>query len=200
MAKNGKIGKGAGMAYSLFEAVIEIFEAFNRRDIKELRKISNKCTNSLVLAEERGMLGLSVISYALAKMLEKPRYGKSDKWDEFASNTQKKLRECSVYAKEGKTSEFKACVEELEKGMQETEDRDKRYVRDLLYKARIKIASTLYAQGFSLGSAAELTGASERDIASYAGKTMIFDRAGRTKSIGERLEGVRKLFRKKASE
>ena len=185
------------MAYSLFEATTEIFEAFNRKEIRELRKISNRCANSLALTDERGMLGLSVIAYALAKMLEKPRYWEGDKWIEFSSNTQKKLRECSVYAKEGRTEEFNSCVSGLEGGMLEAEAMDKRYIRDILYKARVKIASTLYAQGFSLGSAAEMTGASERDVAGYAGKTMIFDRAGRTQGIGERLKGLRRLFGKR---
>ncbi|MBI5158558.1 hypothetical protein HY992_00375 [Candidatus Micrarchaeota archaeon] len=77
------------------------------------------------------------------------------------------------------------------------ESRDRRYVRTVVEKARLKIASRLYAQGISLGNAAEITGVSKRDVAHYSGKTMVHDRAGVTKNITERLGGVLKLFGKK---
>ncbi|MEM3030879.1 MAG: hypothetical protein QXH27_04045 [Candidatus Micrarchaeia archaeon] len=184
------------MEYGLFEATQEILDALKKMDITALRKTSNRCTNSLAIEAKKGMLELAIVSYSLAKVLEKPHFWKTEKWDEFVSKTQKKLGECAYYAKEGMEEEFGVCIEGLEKGLAEAEARDRRYVKDVLFKARIKIGSTLYAQGFSLGNAAALVGVSKRDIASYAGKTMIFDRAGKTFGIAERLKKARKLFGK----
>jgi len=184
------------MEYGLFEATKEISEAFKAKDITALRKISNRCTNLLAIEANRGMLGLAIASYSLAKILEKPRYWKIEKWGDFNFKTQKKLEECAYYAKEGMEEEFIACIGILEEDLRQAEAMDKRYVKDIMAKARIKIGSTLYAQGFSLGNAAALVGVSKRDIASYAGKTMIFDRAGKTFGIAERLKKARKLFEK----
>lgn len=182
------------MEYGLFEATQEILDALKRTDISSLRKTSNKCTKLLAIEAKKGMLELAIVAYSLAKVLEKPHLRKTEKWDEFISKTQKKLKECVYYAKEGREEAFERCIEELEKELAETEARDKRYVKDVLFKARIKIGSTLYAQGFSLGNAAALVGVSKRDIASYAGKTMISDRAGKTIGIAERLRRARRLF------
>jgi len=182
------------LSYSLFEAVSEIHEAFKKRDITHLRKASNKCAASTAVEENKEMLNLALISYALAKMLEKPHYLDYKKKDEFTRAVSEKLSECVSHAKEGRISEFNATLNDARALMETIDTRKTRYVRNILEKARTKVASTLYAQGFSLTSAVEFAGADKREVVNYIGKTLMFDRAGKTKSMVERLKDVRKIF------
>jgi hypothetical protein len=71
---------------------------------------------------------------------------------------------------------------------------DRRYVHSLFNKARLKFATYLYAQGFSLSNAVALTETNKSAVLSYSGKTLMHDRVGKTKSIEERLKHVRKVF------
>ncbi|MEW6328895.1 MAG: hypothetical protein AB1468_02135 [Candidatus Micrarchaeota archaeon] len=182
------------MPFSLFEAISEIHEAFRKRDINRLRKASNKCAASTAVDENRQMLSLALTSYALSKILEKTHYVDYKKKDEFTRVVSDKLRACVSLAKEGKTSEFDATLNDVRALMESLDERKKRYARNLFDKARLKVASTLYAQGFSLSRAVEFTGADKRDLVGYVGKTLMFDRAGKTKTMVARLKDVRKIF------
>ena len=76
-----------------------------------------------------------------------------------------------------------------------SEASDRRFITDMLSKAKLKVASTLYAQGFSLGNASEITGVEKREIQSYAGGTMMFDRVKPEKTMVQRLKILMKIFR-----
>ena len=74
------------------------------------------------------------------------------------------------------------------------DEKDRRFVKGILTKGRLKIASTLYAQGISLGNAAEMTGTDKREVLLYAGQTMMFDRLKEKKSMEERMKDLREIF------
>ncbi len=71
---------------------------------------------------------------------------------------------------------------------------DRRFIPTLGVKSKVKIDSTLYAQVFSLGIASEITGVDQREIMSYAGGTMMFDRLKSEVKMNERLRRARKIF------
>ena len=82
----------------------------------------------------------------------------------------------------------------LEKAVASLEQRDPRFVVDLVTKGKLKMAATLYAQGMSLGVASEMTGMEKQEILDYAGETMMFDRLKDEKPIAERMKFARKLI------
>jgi hypothetical protein len=90
--------------------------------------------------------------------------------------------------------EMLAIFSELEKAIARLERRDPRFVVDLVTKGRLKMAATFYAQGMSLGIAAEMTGLEKQEILDYAGETMMFDRLRTEKGIAERMKAARKLL------
>ena len=183
------------MEYSAAKASEEAYRAFKSGDIKFLRKISGLCAESVATGEEEGMLSLSIISYVLGKILEKPRYFGDKRMEELLFFVENKLQECSEHAKAGRTKQFALVCDEIVHHLGDFDDKNRRYVRGLLDKAKLKIAARLYAQGFSLSYVVSMTGADSRDVLKYIGQTLMFDRVGKTKSIEERLANARRIFR-----
>ncbi len=188
------------MAFSLFETVLKVQKAFSKNNIAELRELSNLCGDNLVLEPNTAILDLSILSYALSKLSEKQHILKDKSWTSFSRSVEKNLRKCLDCEKSGDAAVCDKILVDTINSIGVLESRDKRYVRGIVDKARLKIASRLYAQGVSLGNASQITGALRRDISHYSGKTMMHDRAGVTKNIGQRLKHVRRIFGKKGME
>ena len=91
-------------------------------------------------------------------------------------------------------AELLLIFKEMEKYIGRLEEKDPRFVVDLVTKGRLKMAATFYAQGMSLGVAAEMTGLDKQEIQDYAGETMMFDRLKDEKGIAERMKTARKLI------
>jgi hypothetical protein len=104
------------------------------------------------------------------------------------------LKSCVSAAKARNDAQTVACLKKSLQLISSLDAKDRRFVTTLGEKARLKIASTLYAQGFSLGMASEITGVGQREIMSYAGGTMMFDRLKSEVRMSERLRRARKIF------
>ncbi|MFH1470887.1 MAG: hypothetical protein ABIF01_04015, partial [Candidatus Micrarchaeota archaeon] len=137
---------------------------------------------------------LSIISYVLGKIIEKPRYFKDSRGEDLGFFVQKKLLECLEYAKHGRKEDFSRASHELLTHLGEFDERNRHYVRGLIDKAKLKIAARLYAQGFSLSYVVSITGADTREVLKYIGQTLMFDRVGKTKEVKERLANARRIF------
>jgi hypothetical protein len=104
------------------------------------------------------------------------------------------LRQCESSAKSADYSSLGKSQEKVLASIGKIDDEDRRFVKGILQKGKLKIASVLYAQGISLGNAAEITGAEKRELLLYAGQTMMFDRLCEKKSIEERMKDLREIF------
>ncbi|MEM3555173.1 MAG: hypothetical protein QXF56_00390 [Candidatus Micrarchaeia archaeon] len=183
------------MGYTTTEALKEMLNALMTNELSELRKISDRCVSSFAIGGEKELLDIAIVSYVLAKVLEKPRYWIKRVKKEFIEKVEESLHNAVVSLEENKPDEMKIYLSSISEELKALDTEDRRYVQSLFNKARLKFASYLYAQGFSLGNAIELTGTSESAVLSYSGKTLMHDRVGKTKSISERLKNVRKIFR-----
>lgn len=176
------------------EYALEIFHAFKRRDAKKLRKLDSSLIKDINLNESKKIFYLAVLSYVLSKILSKPRFFEKrflNKLEEIEKSL-KKMAECK---KECSDEEFEELVKNVEDKIKNLEAEDPRFVISLLTKGRLKVAATLYAQGFSLGMAASLANVEKQEILSYAGQTMMFDRLKEEKSVHERLKIVKSLIK-----
>ena len=72
--------------------------------------------------------------------------------------------------------------------------RDKKYVHNLIEGAKVKIGSSLYSKGITLGVASDLSGAERIEIMEYIGKTTIHERMKEPIDIKERMKKVRRIF------
>lgn len=178
---------------TLLNAISEIVSAFKRRNSNLLRAASNRCAEATALEEGKVFITLAIFSYVLAKLLEKPRY-LGRKRDDVFEEVEKGLNECLEHARAGKVEKIEKAVESLNSEINEIDVADKRYITGLFEKGKLKVAARLYAQGVSLGRAAELVGVDRHDVQSYAGKTMMYDRLPSVGGIEDRLKKVRKIF------
>ncbi len=174
----------------------EIYQEFSKGDARALRKINDECIECLGKAPEKNMLSLAVISYVLSKILSKPRYFERRANKEYLGKMKEQMQRCVALSKGNDEEKMSYCIEGMLKTVDMISGSDRRFFLGLQQKALLKIAATLYAQGFSLGRASEITGVEEREILKYAGGTMMFDRFKGKKTMQDRLKEARGIFTK----
>lgn len=182
------------MALSLPETALLISSALRERDVRAMRKINDRCIEETAIKFQRHTYLFALITYVLSKILSKPRYLYQKKAKDSISSVTALLRSCESYSKDADYTSLLACQNKVLASIERMDDADRRFVKGILQKGRLKIASTLYAQGISLGSAAEMTGTDKRELLSYAGQTMMFDRLKEKKTIEERMKDLREIF------
>lgn len=182
------------MALSLSETAVVIANALRDHDVRAMRKINDRCIEETAIKFEQPTYLFALISYVLAKIISKPRYLKQKKSKDSLSSLTLSLRLCEQQASSADYSGLLATQEKILESIERMDDEDRRFVKGILQKGKLKIASTLYAQGISLGNAAEMTGTDKREVLLYAGQTMMFDRLREKKSIEERMRDLREIF------
>jgi len=182
------------MALSLAETAVLIGSALRNHDVRAMRKINGRCIDETALKFQQPTYNYALITYVLAKMLSKPRYFAHGKAKEKLSGIDKLLRACESFAKEADYASLLSTQGKILSSMEKMDEEDRRFVKGIMQKARLKIASTLYAQGISLGNASDITGADKREVLLYAGQTMMFDRLRERKGIEERMKELREIF------
>jgi hypothetical protein len=170
-----------------------ILAAFRKRDQRALRKLNDEVLKATSMECGKVCFDLAVFSYVLSKVVSKPRY--------LAPEYEPSLREIARvfqaivekldYAEE---DELLALFTGLGTAISRLEKKDPRFIVDLVTKGRLKMAATFYAEGMSLGVAAEMTGLDKQEILDYAGETMMFDRLKDEKTIEERVKTARKFL------
>lgn len=182
------------MSFTVTEALKEMLNALMTNELSQLKKISDRCISSFALGEEKDLLEVAIVSYVLAKVLEKPRYWDKKIKREFVERVEENLHNAVASIDENRPDDMRTYLSSISNDLKAFDTEDKRYIQSIFNKARLRFASYLYAQGFSLGNAIALTGTTKSAVMSYSGKTLMHDRAGKTKSIEERLKNARKIF------
>lgn len=177
----------------LIPYISKIVSAFKKRDQRALRKLNDEVMKATAVDCEQVCFDVVVYSYVLSKIVSKPRL----LGPEFRSaliSIEHVLDRIEDAIESGNKEEALGLFFELQKAIGRLEERDPRFVIGLVTKGKLKMAATLYAQGISLGVAADITGLEKQEILDYAGETMMFDRLKDEKSIAERMKIARKLL------
>jgi len=182
------------MSFSLSETAVLISTALRDHDVRAMRKINDRCIEETAMKFGAHTYLFALISYVLSKIISKPRYFSQAKSKESLSKIISLLLQCESLAKSADYDALCKCQEKVLLSIEKMDDEDKRFVKGLLMKGKLKIATTLYAQGISLGNAAEITGTDKRDLLQYVGQTMMFDRLREKKGIEERMKDLREIF------
>lgn len=177
---------------NLAQIASRILLAFRRRDQRALRKLNDEVLNTITTQCDKLCFRLAVFSYVLSKIVSKPRFLRSE-YDAGLKAIERIFQKLVDKMETAGEGEILAVFDELEKAIAHLEEKDPRFVVDLVTKGKLKMAATFYAQGMSLGLAAEMTGLEKQEILDYAGETMMFDRLKTEKSIAERMKVARKL-------
>ena len=182
------------MPLSLSETAVLISNALRDHDVRAMRRINDRCIEETAIKFEQPTYLFALISYVLGKVVSKPRYFKAARGKEALSAISLSLRLCEQQAKNADYTSLLATQNKILSSIEKMDEADRRFVKGILQKGKLKIASTLYAQGISLGNAAEMTGTDKREVLLYAGQTMMFDRLKEKKSMEERMKDLREIF------
>ncbi|MCX8198245.1 MAG: hypothetical protein N3F07_03595 [Candidatus Micrarchaeota archaeon] len=182
------------MPISLSETAFLISSALQSQDVRAMRKINDRCIQETAVKFSRYTYNFALISYVLSKIISKPRYFSQRRPKEAVAKVAELLAQCEEAAKSANYSQLGRLQEKMLLEMQKIDDEDRRFVRGIVQKARLKIAAILYAQGISLGNASQITGTEKRELLLYAGQTTMFDRLKEKKSMQERMRDLRRIF------
>jgi len=170
-----------------------VLDAFRERDQKKLRKLNDVILKEALTGLSKPLNELAVLSYILSKIVSKPRFlGKENR--QLLHKIEGDMR-CMLQSMGREDErEIMACFSRINDSINALERVDRRFVRNLISKGKLKTAATMYAQGVSLGVASDMTGMSKQDILDYAGKTMMFDRVKEEMPVKERLKAARRAL------
>ncbi|MFH2020576.1 MAG: hypothetical protein ABIJ34_04130 [archaeon] len=172
--------------------VNDILSAFKNSNSKKLRKLHDVVLKETVIHFTKPKLELAVMAYVLSKIITKPRFMKKE-------NSQKLqqiefvLKDLARNIDRFPENQVLRIFNDLERRLTQLEEGDSRFLTSLMEKGNLKSAAVLYAQGMSLGVAADITGVGKQDIQNYAGKTQMFDRLIEDSSIHKRMKVARRL-------
>jgi len=184
------------MVATIEEVILRLNKAFVKGNPHELREVTNQSTSSFAIYQKKVWLSIALISYALSKIVEKPRYEKyASKGSKFSDSVSNCIQKAAALCKLGKVADCQTELDNVITQIQTMESRDMRFLSDLIVKGRTKVAATMYAQGLSLDTVVDLTGAERNEVLSYTGKTTVPDRMGRTFSAKDRMAYARKLLK-----
>jgi len=182
------------MALSLSETSVLLLQALSNRDVRAMRKINDRCLSETAVKFSKHTYLFALIAYALSKILSKPRYFPPGKADKAFADLHTLLLRCEKSAASADYAALLAHQDKMLSTIKRLDERDRRFVKGILQKGRLKIASTLYAQGLSLGSAAEMADCDKREVLLYAGQTTMFDRLKEKRGMRQRMKDLREIF------
>ncbi len=181
----------------MLDNLVRAKKYFKVRNIPKLRSLSDDFNRDLLIFQDKLFLDLSLSVLIMSNVLEKPRFWKYNEWLEVTFSIEAELDKCIEYVKSKNITKLRKCLKNIMEFGNSVGEREKRFVENIITHNKVKIGSTLYAQGLSIGKASEISGVSKEKIFQYSGRTLINDRFGKTISIKERINNVRSIFRSK---
>ncbi len=178
---------------SLKQLCSSLLQDFRKRKEKRLRRLKDALLNEATLKSSKLYFEIALVAYVLSKITAKPRMLSKEYEDELL-RIEATLTELVNGIGKYNDAELLKITKKIEAEVKRLERVDKRFIRDLISKGRVKLAATMYAQGVSLGSAAEMSGIEKQDIQDYAGNTMMFDRVKEEIDVRERLKKAKKIL------
>ena len=168
--------------------------AFRRKNTSALKRLSNRAIEQAALTEDADLVNISLIAYALYKLVSKPHILKSEQWKQFVEDVDGDLQEAIEL--KGKSKPIRELLEkDIISDIAEIDSAVGNYARDIVEKARVKQASRIYAMGLSLDKAISLTGADRFQLLQYIGSTVIHDRPyTKTQSVIDRYRKTKEIL------
>ncbi len=163
-------------------------DALKRKDALALRRVSADALSEAAIEGHRELILLALVDYALSKILSKTHY--SNLSGDFFTTVEQHFRD----ARAGEKDDTIMHLEQIEDMVIKLDKEKGNYEANLIEKAKIKKASKLYEQGFSLRRASEMTGADPVEVLSYIGTSKIHEFRGHGKNA-ERLRIAREVFK-----
>lgn len=170
-----------------------LIQQFKKRDEKGLRHLKDTFLNEATMKSSKLFFEVAVIAYVLSKITSKPRLI-ARQYNSELSRIEKSLNSFAEAVGKYDDAGLLRLLTQVEEDTKALERIDRRFFKDIIYKGRTKLAATMYAQGLSIGIAADMSGIEKQEIQDYAGNTMMFDRIKEEISLEDRIKKARKML------
>lgn len=182
-----------GLRKENVSAIKELLQAVSDRNVKKMKDVANYVLREVPVTKDQHSIKISVISYSLSKIFNKDYYRKDEmRWQEFVIDLRNNLRSAL---------ERPENLELVFSDIKRLDESVGRFVSQVTDKGLSKKASTLYAYGLSLGTAAGLTGTSKWELLKEIGQTKMADEGGKeVLSLERRFKFARQILREAGSD
>lgn len=172
------------------------YVAIKERNILQLQELSNHTLHDASIFQDEDSISIAVVIYSLSKIFERTRYQEYKNWNLFYKIVMENLEKAQEYLENNNFDKYQVCIKNILNIIDKLDEKFRRYVSEVIEKARISKASRIYEHGISIGRTAQLLGISEWELMDYVGKTGISDVGfSITKNIKERIKFARSLFK-----
>lgn len=179
----------------ILEVLKGSIRAIGKDDIAELKELSNHTLHDASILQDEYSISIAVIIYSLAKIFERQRYRKYKEWPSFYESLIKELNNAKKALEQDSVVEYEHSIHSLLQAIDRLGKKFRKYVIEVINKAKVSKASRIHEHGLSLGKTAELLGITEWELMDYIGETGIADVGySITKTPKQRLKIARRIF------
>lgn len=169
--------------------------AIKSDDVVKLKELSDQVIHDISILQDEYSISIAVILYSIAKIFERPRYRKYKEWDMFYKDIIENLSHAKIDLEKDNITEYEHHIHNLLQSIDKLGRKFRKYVIEVINKAKISKASRVHEHGLSVGKTAELLGIDEWELMDYIGDTGIADVGfSVTKTAKQRLKLARRIF------
>src|SRR3989344_3035940 len=171
----------------LLKRLDELLKLAQKRNVMKLKELGGIIAERAYLRGDRRMVNLIVVSYAMAKFLEKHYISESKQWDKFYLRFVSLVGDAKDELREEDLDSFYSLVGTIVDEIKNLSENAGRFQSNIVEKAKIKAGTQIYAHGASLATAADFAQVDMSALASYINVTKLPEKYG-TMSVRERLK------------
>jgi hypothetical protein len=182
------------MRIDLLNIITKAKSALSREDSASLSKFSTETITYASVYQDKESVQVAVIMYALAKIVQRAETDPSY-WQKIHESIEKEFYDAEEFLEKSNDKGYYDAIKKILQDIGQADDMLRKYIEDVLGKAKIVKGFNMYDSGVSIGRSAELLGISQWELMSYAGKTKVIDiyKEGII-PIKERLAYAKKIF------
>lgn len=171
-------------------------KAIEEEDFSEVQNLSNQTINTASLTQDPDNIAVAVVIYSLGKIFGREKYRSLEGWDNFYKVIIDSLNKSIEDVKNNDEMKFRQDFEKINKAILKLSGRLRRYIQEVLRKAKINKASKIYEHGVSMEQTAKLLGITMFELANYAGQTDVGEEPeSKTLSPKDRIKIVEDIFK-----
>lgn len=160
----------------LLRCINKLVEALQKNNGGELKAIGREMGEHALVEGEKAFVEIGVVAYSANKVLDKRHLSSLPEWHHVRERVVTRVHAAVAALKNGRREELLSSLSSAVSELDHFSLAEGRFQTSLALKARVKIATDVYAHGASLGKACELTGAPKQEILPYLGATKLSDK------------------------
>ncbi len=141
----------------------------------KLFELSNQKIHSATCVQDIESITLTIIIYALGKLIERKSTLKIKNWNQFVEKIISFIDLAILALQKNNQETYRNYIIKTKTTLESISPTLKQYTKEVIRNACINKGSNIYKHGISLGQTAKILGVTTWELAEYAGQTRIAD-------------------------